>query len=68
MIVDGIGDRVIFTAPNFFNSIKADKIIRRWNKFIRRLQTDHPSASLPKEKLYLGNKALIDPKTLNRAH
>ena len=68
MIVDGIGDRVIFTAPNFFNSIKAGKIIRRWNKFIRRLQADHPSAPLPKEQLYLGNEALTDPKTVTRAH
>lgn len=68
MIVDGIGDRVIFTAPNFFNSIKAGKIIRRWNKFIRRLQADHPSAPLPKEQLYLGNEALTNPKTVTRAH
>lgn len=68
MIVDGIGDRVIFTAPNFFNSIKEGKIIRRWNKFIRRLQADHPSASLPKEKLYLGNEALMVSAKINRIH
>ena len=68
MIVDGIGDRVIFTAPNFFNSIKEGKIIRRWNKFIRRLQADHPSASLPQEKLYLGNEALMVSAKINRSH
>ena len=57
IIVDGIGDRVIFTAPNFFKSVKERKIIRRWNRFIRRLQADHPSLSLPRETLYLGNPA-----------
>lgn len=67
IIVDGIGDRVIFTALNYFNSIKEGKIIRRWNRFIRRLQNDHPSASLPKEKLYLGGEAFINTKTTNPA-
>lgn len=54
MIVDGIGDRVVFTAPNVFDSVKEGKITRRWNRFIKRLQADHPSISFPKERLNLG--------------
>lgn len=54
MIVDGIGDRVAFTATNVFSSVKQGKIIRRWNRFIRRLHLDHPSITFSKEKLNLG--------------
>jgi len=53
MIVDGIGDRVFFTAPNVFPSILRGKIIRRWNRFVNQLQVKHPSINFPKSELYL---------------
>lgn len=53
MIVDGLGDRVTVTALNIFKQVKTGKITRRWNRFMKRLQRNHPSITFPMEKLNL---------------
>ena len=54
-IVDGIGDRVFLTVLNIFPFFKRRKIIRRWNRFIDRLQRSHPSINIPSSQYHLVN-------------
>ncbi len=42
IIVDGLGDTVIITVQNIFKSHVHSKIIRRWNRFLKRILKNHP--------------------------
>ena len=42
VIVDGLGDTVLITVQNVFKSHVQAKIIRRWNRFLKRILKNHP--------------------------
>ncbi len=56
IVIDGLGERVAIPILNLFDSLVDAKIVRRWNRFLDKLQEAHPSLSLPLERAYLSKK------------